>query len=113
MILVGVFFVVLAAVGATVRAVVSQLANTESFPYGTFAVNLAASLALGALSQAGEPWDVLLGVAGLGALSTWSAVANEVAGMARARQGSMAVLYLVATCSTGIVAAWVGIQLVS
>ena len=109
--IVALLFVVAAAVGAAVRAVVSQLANTEPFPYGTFAVNLVASLALGALSQAGDTWRLVLGLAGLGALSTWSAVASEVAGLARARQGPMAVLYLIASCSSAVVAAWVGIKL--
>jgi fluoride ion exporter CrcB/FEX len=104
-------FLVAAASGASLRAVASELANSEPFPYGTFAVNMVASLALGALSQAGQEWGTVLGLAGLGALSTWSAVANEVAGMARAQQGPMAVLYLIASCSSGVVAAWVGIQL--
>lgn len=104
-------FIIAAALGATVRAVAGQYLNTEQFPYGTFAVNVTSSLVLGALTQAGDQWQAVIGVGALGALSTWSGVASEVAGLARARQAPMAFLYLVAMSTTGILAAWIGIKL--
>ncbi|MCP3990367.1 MAG: fluoride efflux transporter CrcB [Actinomycetia bacterium] len=103
-------FVVAAAVGATARYVASDVFN-RAFPTGTLMVNIVASLALGWLSRAGSDWEVVIGVGGLGALSTWSTVASEVAQMGRDRQGALAILYLAATTTTGVVAAWVGLQL--
>ncbi|MDH3679441.1 MAG: CrcB family protein [Acidimicrobiia bacterium] len=101
-----------AAAGAGIRFLVSERLNRQ-LPYGTLLINVAASLALGALSQAGESMQVIVGVGGLGALSTWSTVANEVAQLARAEEGWAAILYLVATVTTGVLAAWLGIQLVT
>ena len=102
-------FIAAAAGGASVRYLVSRKLN-RSLPYGTLLVNLVASFALGVLTQAGSEWQTVMGIGGLGALSTWSAVANEVASLARERQGVLAILYLWATTTSGIVAAWLGIQ---
>ena len=102
-------FVVAAATGAAARFVAADLFN-RVFPTGTLLVNVVASFALGWLTARGSEWDVVLGIGGLGALSTWSTVANEVAQMARDRQGPLAVLYLTATTTSGVVAAWAGLQ---
>lgn len=101
-----------AAIGAGIRFLASERLN-GAFPYGTLLINVAASLGLGALSQAGETAQIIVGIGGLGALSTWSTVANEVAQLARAEEGWTAILYLVATITTGVLAAWLGIQLVA
>jgi CrcB protein len=105
-----VLFAIAAAVGACCRMLATEGLNGQ-FPYGTLAVNLGASLALGVLSQAGEQWQAVLGIGALGAFSTWSTVANEVARMARAGQGTLAALYLTLSTTTGVLAAWIGIQL--
>ena len=102
-------FALAAAAGASIRYLAFRAMNGV-FPYGTLAVNLAASFTLGALSQASSDMQTFVGIGGLGALSTWSAVANEAAEMARERQGLLAVLYLWATTTSGIVAAWIGMQ---
>ena len=104
-----VLFIVAAAAGAGLRYLASEALNGP-FPYGTLVVNLAASFALGALTQSSADWQTIAGIGGLGALSTWSAVANEVAQLARDRQGLLALLYLLATSTSGVVAAWIGIQ---
>jgi CrcB protein len=106
---IGVMFVVAAALGACLRVLIGDQLNRD-FPYGTFLVNVTASFTLGALSQLGSPWPTVAGVAALGAFSTWSSVANEVAALARDRQGTLAWLYLAVTISTGILAAWIGLQ---
>jgi CrcB protein len=103
-------FVLAAAVGATARFIAADVFN-RTLPSGTLLVNVVASLALGWLSKAGLGWDVVVGIGGLGALSTWSTVATEVAQMGRDRQGALAVLYLAAMTTTGVVAAWIGLQL--
>jgi CrcB protein len=105
-----VLLVVAAAVGTAARFVAADVFN-RVFPTGTLLVNLVASFALGWIVASGSEWDLVVGLGGLGALSTWSTVANEVAQMARDRQGSLAALYLAATTTTGIVAAWAGLEL--
>ena len=103
-------FALAAAAGAVVRFLATENLN-RSFPTGTLVVNVGASFALGLLSQAGPDWQTVAGIGALGALSTWSSVAVEVASLARDRQGALAALYLAATTTTGVVAAWLGIQL--
>lgn len=105
-----VLFVVAAAIGATARHLAARTLNGP-FPYGTLVVNLTSSLALGALSGRDGVWSTVVGIGLLGALSTWSTVANEVAELARERQGLLAGLYLWATATSGVVAAWIGLQL--
>ncbi len=103
-------FIIAAALGAAARYLASDVFN-RAFPTGTLMANVIASLALGWLSKAGPDWGVVVGIGGLGALSTWSTVAGEVAQMGRDRQGALAVLYLAATTTTGVLAAWVGLRL--
>ena len=99
-----------AAVGACVRFVVSERLNGP-FPYGTLVVNMVAAWLAGLASQLGERWSTIVLIGALGALSTWSTVAVEVGAMARSGEGRAAAWYLVATVTTGVLAAWVGIQL--
>ncbi len=98
--------------GAVVRFVISSYLNNE-FPYGTLAINLASSLVLGYLagSGIGEQWALVVGVGGLGALSTWSTAANEAATMARRNEGWLAIAYLALLVLSGIVMAWIGMQI--
>lgn len=99
-----------AAVGACVRFVVSDRLNGP-FPYGTLLVNVVASGLLGAVSGLDEPWLTIVAIGALGALSTWSTVAVEVGQLARAGEGKPAALYLIATVTTGLLAAWLGLQI--
>ncbi len=105
-------FLLAGAGGALIRFLVSSYLNND-FPYGTLLVNLVASALLGFLvgADVGEEWSLMLGVAGLGALSTWSTAANEAAVMARREEGRLAVAYLALLVLSGIVVAWIGIQL--
>ncbi len=98
-----------AAVGASIRYTLSRWFNGV-FPYGTLAANLVASFLAGYLIRLDESLSVIATIGALGAMSTWSTVANEAAEMARDRQGLQALLYVWATTSSGIVAAWLGIQ---
>lgn len=104
-------FMVAAAIGATARYGVSLLLN-RVFPWGTLTVNLVASLVLGLATTAdwGRPATVVLAIGMLGAFSTWSTVANEVAIMARHDEGRMALAYLTLTVLSGIVMAWIGLR---
>lgn len=68
-----------------------------------------ASFVLGFVVEAAEPVPVVIGIGGLGALSTWSTAADEVATMARDGDGDLAAGYLGLTVTSGIVAAWLGL----
>lgn len=105
-------FTVAAAAGAVTRYGVSLVLNRD-FPWGTLAVNLASSLVLGLATAAewGRSATVVIGIGLLGALSTWSTVANEAAVMARQDEGRMALAYLALTVLSGIVMAWIGLRL--
>ena len=102
--------IVAAAAGAALRHLVSDQLNGQ-FPYGTMVVNISTAGALGLLSQTDGPWRTVAGIGALGAMSTWSAVANEVAVLARSGEGTIAALYLGATLTTSVLAAWAGMQL--
>lgn len=98
-----------AALGASLRQLASTRLNAE-LPYGTWVVNVVASLALG-MSAGQDEWvQTIVGLGALGALSTWSTVAAEVAKLARDGQGRVALLYLAAMTTTSVLAAWIGLQ---
>ncbi len=100
---------VAAGIGATVRFLVSRQLNGD-LPIGTLIINLAASFALGVIVSLDDPWPTIAGIGALGALSTWSAAANEAAALSREDRGAMALAYLGLTCSSGILMAWFGLQ---
>ena len=101
-----------AGLGATVRFLVATLMNND-FPVGTLTVNLLASFLLGLLAGAdvGRFMNVAVGAGALGALSTWSAAANEAAVMARNNEGYLAIAYLALSVLSGVMFAWFGIRL--
>ena len=100
-----------AAVGTIVRYLTDLLLNND-FPIGTLAVNLGASTLLGLLvgADAGDSMTLIVGVGALGAMSTWSAAANEAAIMARRGEGYLALAYLALTVLSGVTFAWFGLQ---
>jgi len=104
-----VLVVVAAAIGSLLRYLVAARLNRE-FPTGTLAANVAASAAVGFVVAAGDPMPTIIGIGGLGALSTWSATANEAAAMSREGHGRLGLAYLGLTVSTGILAAWFGLK---
>lgn len=103
---------VAAAVGTVARYLTGVLLNND-FPIGTLAVNLVASTLLGILvgADVGDATSLIVGTGALGALSTWSASANEAAIMARRGEGYLALAYLALTVLSGITFAWFGLQL--
>ncbi len=109
-----------AAVGAPLRYLADTLAKARvpsAFPWGTFAVNVAGSLVLGALVAAATalPAEVsaLVGTGFCGALTTYSTFGYELAGLLERRDGRTAVAYLLASVVTGTLAAaagWVAVR---
>ena len=105
MIVVG--FLAAATIGAAARW---QIGERLPVPLGTILVNLSGSLALGLLAGSGEDSRTVLGIAGLGALTTFSTVMVQVIELWRIRP-ARAVGYAAATLAGGVVLAWLGLTL--
>lgn len=105
-----------AAVGAPTRYLadrVLQAAHGTAFPWGTLAVNVAASFVLGlVLAAPGAPLLVAaIGVGFCGALSTWSTLAYDAVRLAEAGTRTAAVLDVVVSVLAGLGAAGLGLAL--
>ena len=103
-------FAVAGAVGALLRAEAGRRLN-RSFPTGTLAVNVLGALALGLLSASAPPTLTVLGVAGLGAMSTFSSFARDAVALLEERRAATAALYVSGTIVLGIAAAGAGLAL--
>lgn len=105
-------FVAIAAAATLLRVMASARLNRASFPYGTLAVNLAGSFALGLLAGAGETTMVLLAGGALGSVTTFSTLAVEIVEL-WGRSIRRAVGYAVASLAGGVVAAWGAVLVVT
>ena len=109
----AVAFVVAAAVGALARAEAGRRWNRrDGLPIGTLIVNVTGSFLLGLLSQVAPPTLTVVGVAGLGAYTTFSSFARETVALVEARKATVAVLYVGLSC-LGIGAAAIGVAVSS
>jgi CrcB protein len=100
-------FVVAAALGGVVRwRSASALGRID----GTLAVNLVGSFVLGLLVGQSDATTTVVGVAGLGTLTTWSTFIAEVVTEA-AVDRRRAAGYFTASLVGGVGAAWLGLQL--
>ena len=102
-----------AAVGAPARYLVDraiQARHDSVFPWGTFAVNVAGSLVLGALAGASVAGGVaaLVGTGFCGALTTYSTFGYETIRLVEERARRYAVLNVVASVAAGLGAAALG-----
>lgn len=102
-----------AAFGAPLRYRVDRWLNVgRTFPWGTFAVNIAGSFLLAVLVglDIGETVSQILGVGFSGALTTYSTFGFEVLreGRTRLRVG---VTYALASLAVGLLAAYAGLAL--
>jgi fluoride exporter len=92
-----------------VDAVVSELASSE-FPWGTFAVNISGSFAIGCLVGAGLSGTTLLltGTASVGAYTTFSTWMFESHRLGEEGDRRTLVAYLVGSLVVGLAAAALG-----
>lgn len=99
-------FVVAAAAGALARAEAGRRWNRhDGIAVGTVVVNVTGSFLLGLLADTTGPTLTVLGVAALGAYTTFSSFARDVVALGEARQFAVAGLYVAATYGFGIAAA--------
>lgn len=100
-------FVLAATAGTLARAEAGRRWNRhEGMPWGTLAVNVLGSTVLGLLHEATPTTVTVLGVGGLGAFTTYSSFARDVAALGELRRLALAVGYVVATCAAGVGGAW-------
>lgn len=100
-------FVVAAAVGAVARW---QLLRIHGRLAGTLVANLTGSFLLGLLVGQSDATATVVGVAGLGALTTWSTFIAAVMDVA-VTERERAVRYAAVSIVGGIAVAWLGLQM--
>ena len=104
-------FLVAAGLLAVMRTVVIEAFNTKRFPWGTLAVNTVGSLAAGSVvALAPASWSTVVGIAALGAFTTFSTFAVEVVAM-WSDSPARSVLYATSTTVLAVGAAAVGLGL--
>jgi fluoride exporter len=101
------------------RAISGLAGPANAFPWGTLAINIAGSLAMGALvgwlargtlaEQSAESARLLIGVGLLGGFTTFSAFSSELVTMLHRGQSGMAAGYAAASLAAGIAAVIVGL----
>ena len=105
-------FLAAAGVATLLRVMASTRLNRETFPYGTLAVNVVGSFALGLLAGAGQATMVILASGALGSLTTFSTLAVETVDLWR-RNRWRAVGYAAASLAGGVAAAYLGVLAVT
>jgi len=100
----------LAAVGGLARYLAGSALNTE-WPLGTLAVNSVGSFVAGAASGLTAGSHTIVVLAGLGALTSVSAVAGEVATMNSNARNRSAATYVAITIIAAVLCAWLGLKL--
>ena len=100
-----VLFVVAAALGTTTRWAVSGRWGI----FATWCLNTTGAWALGYFAGLGDPIMTVIGTAGIGAMTTVSGLARELADLL-SRSRLLATAYFAATLFSGVGAAWIGIR---
>ena len=105
-------FAVAAGLGGIARAEAGHRWNQhEGFPFGTLVVNVVGSFLLGLLWSVGPPTVTVVGVAGLGAFTTFSSFSGDTVALADQRGLAQSALYVVLSTGAGIIAAALGVAL--
>jgi len=105
-------FAAAAAIGALLRAEIGRYGNRpDGFPWGTLAVNVTGAFVLGLLHHIGRPTITVVGVAGLGAYTTFSSFARDAVALVEIRQLAWSATYVLTTVLLGVGAAAVGIAI--
>ncbi len=103
-------FVLAAAGGAAARAEAGRRWNRHGgLPIGTLVVNVSGSFLLGLLVNTAPPVLTVVGVAGLGAYTTFSSFARDTVALVERHQVGFASAYVAGTLVLGIAAAALGV----
>lgn len=102
-------FALAAFTGAVVRGLITDLdAPFNRQLWGTLGVNVSGAFLLGLLHESSANTLVVIGVAGLGSLTTFSTFIAQVECIHREGRRRDAFLYLLGSVFLGIAAGWVG-----
>jgi fluoride exporter len=107
------------AIGSMLRYAASLLINSKIFPYATLVVNITGSFIIGivfalSIKQAGlsNNWQLFLATGICGGFTTFSAFTLENMGMLQSGKIAMALIYIALSIVLGIVATFLGYQLI-
>jgi CrcB protein len=103
-------FALAAVAGALTRAEVGHRLNRDH-PLGTLTVNVFGAFALGLLAGASNPVLTVVGVGGLGTLTTFSSFARDAVALVEEGRVRAALAYVAATVGLGLAAAGAGLAL--
>lgn len=94
------------SIGALVRYLVAEAVPAASFPWSTFAVNVAGCALLAVVTAPTRPKSQqrVLGTGFCGGLTTFSTFTVEIALLSNDGQLSIAILYLIASFGVGLAA---------
>jgi len=106
-------FSLLAVAGTLLRVAAGNSLDKDLFPFGTLLVNVLGSFAIGLLAVSTSTLVTVLGVGGLGSLTTYSSLTREIIRRWSARMWWSSGLYLGVSVVGGVGAAWLGIQIVN
>lgn len=102
-------FVVLAGLGAVMRAgIAGRLNSPDGMAWGTLAVNVTGSFALGLASNMTSPAITVIGTGFLGAYTTFSSFSRDTIALVEHDRIAAAVAYVASTVVICVAAAWVG-----
>lgn len=105
-------FVIAAGASALLRSLVTELLNTRRFPTGTLVVNVSGSFIAAVLSSSvPQGWQSVTGVAALGAFTTFSTFAVEVAALWEDRRRVVACAYAALTTGAAVGTAFIALAL--
>ena len=103
-----VLFVIAAAAGTLVRWQAGYRSGNR--PAATLIVNVIGAFILGVLTGSGNQASVVGGIAGMGALTTFSTLIAETVAMWSASRRLRAITYITLTFVLGVGAAFLGIE---
>jgi len=103
-----------ASIGAPARYAIDQyLRRFTTKPYGTFSVNVLGSFLIGLTFNSSESINGLIAIGFAGAFTTWSTFMLDLYLAYELRRHKDALINVGASLIFGLLAAWVGVQLVS
>jgi len=103
-----------ASIGAPARYAIDQyLKRFTTKPYGTFSVNVLGSFLIGLTFNSSESINGLIAIGFAGAFTTWSTFMLDLYLAYELRRYKDALINVCASLIFGLLAAWVGVQLVS
>lgn len=108
-------------IGAVLRYVTSVLLHNNSFPFATLLINIAGSFAIGIImamslkspAQLAETGRLFLATGICGGFTTFSTFSYENIQLLQAGKYNLAFIYIFASVTAGLLAAWLGFKLLN